>query len=280
MPPGDKHPAADRCRVLLIGVSGCGKTGCLASLANAGYNLRVIDLDDGLDPLISYTRPEFRKTINYVTLQDQVEVTGSEMRPKGGIADAYGETISLLMNWVDDDVNLGPISSWGPEDVLVIDSGTRLAEYMVNHQMMMNPGMTRWEAKGKAVDPMHGLLNNLASGHLKCNIIFIVHVQPLEDAVTGRMTLVPSVGGKILPPKVGSFFNSMLTVADLGQGLQLSKVLRTVSDGSMALKNPAPQVIPYELPLELDADGYATGGMAKFFELVKAHATTEGETHA
>ena len=40
-------------KILLIGKSGAGKTGALASLVAAGYNLRIIDTDKGVRPLRS-----------------------------------------------------------------------------------------------------------------------------------------------------------------------------------------------------------------------------------
>ena len=48
------HQSTDVTKLLLVGDSGSGKTASLAQLANAGYNLRILDYDDGLAIL-----PEF-----------------------------------------------------------------------------------------------------------------------------------------------------------------------------------------------------------------------------
>ena len=48
------HRASEVTKLLLVGDSGSGKTSSLASLANAGYNLRILDFDDGLAILPEY----------------------------------------------------------------------------------------------------------------------------------------------------------------------------------------------------------------------------------
>ena len=39
--------------MMLIGDNGSGKSGAVASLADAGYNIRMLDLDNGIDVLAS-----------------------------------------------------------------------------------------------------------------------------------------------------------------------------------------------------------------------------------
>ena len=51
MPALGQHQSSDIVKMLFIGPSGAGKTGALASLASAGYNLRILDMDNGLDVL-------------------------------------------------------------------------------------------------------------------------------------------------------------------------------------------------------------------------------------
>ncbi len=41
-----------------LGYPGAGKTGSWACLANAGYQLRIIDLDHNLDPLLEFIDEE------------------------------------------------------------------------------------------------------------------------------------------------------------------------------------------------------------------------------
>jgi hypothetical protein len=51
MPSLDKHQSSEFTKLLLEGDSGSGKTGSLASLVAAGFKLRVLDMDNGLDSL-------------------------------------------------------------------------------------------------------------------------------------------------------------------------------------------------------------------------------------
>ena len=58
MPKGSEHKSRKYVKLLYLGDSGTGKTGSLVSLVQAGYKLRVIDLDDGLDALTAHTAPK------------------------------------------------------------------------------------------------------------------------------------------------------------------------------------------------------------------------------
>ena len=51
MPLFDQFAASQTIKALFMGHSGAGKTGALAALAAAGYNVRVLDLDKGVEIL-------------------------------------------------------------------------------------------------------------------------------------------------------------------------------------------------------------------------------------
>jgi len=65
-----KHKSADYTKLMLVGDSGAGKTSALASLANAGYNLRILDFDDGLSILPEFLNKDAVQRVSYVTLKD------------------------------------------------------------------------------------------------------------------------------------------------------------------------------------------------------------------
>ena len=62
------HKSSDYTKLLLVGDSGSGKTSSLAALANAGYNLRILDYDDGLSILPEFLNKDAVKRVSYVTL--------------------------------------------------------------------------------------------------------------------------------------------------------------------------------------------------------------------
>ena len=54
MPPIGSHQSTNSTKLMLLGESGAGKSGALASLVTAGYKLRILDFDNGLDTLKNY----------------------------------------------------------------------------------------------------------------------------------------------------------------------------------------------------------------------------------
>ena len=62
------HTSVDVTKLLLVGDSGSGKTASLATLANAGYKLRILDFDNGLDILPEFLTDTGVNNVSYVSL--------------------------------------------------------------------------------------------------------------------------------------------------------------------------------------------------------------------
>ena len=58
MPSLTQHQSNDYTKMLIIGDSGTGKTGSLTSLVAAGYKLRILDMDNGLETLKQFVQKE------------------------------------------------------------------------------------------------------------------------------------------------------------------------------------------------------------------------------
>lgn len=72
------HHSSKIFKSLYIGDSSVGKTGSLVSLVKAGYFLRILDLDNGLDVLKQYIIKECPDKINnvdYETRRDKYKST-------------------------------------------------------------------------------------------------------------------------------------------------------------------------------------------------------------
>jgi hypothetical protein len=272
----DKHPSSGRTKLLLIGDSGSGKTGALAALANAGYNLRIQDYDAGCDVLRHFVKKQFHKNVEIVTLVDRIKGHKGRAKPKG-IPEAAERGLDLLDKWKYKDpvtsktIDFGSIYDWGPKEVIVIDSLTMMGEAAFRRHLAVN-GRTNENKRqsdwGAAQDIQEGMLQILWSDYVKCNVICTAHIKfiPEDDEVEGSPTHgYPSALGKALPPKVPRYFNSMLKVTTRGSGKSVKRFIRTTSEGATQLKNPAPTIVPAELDLE--------DGLAKFFELVQKSAT-------
>lgn len=271
MPSLDQHQSNVTTKLLLVGNSGSGKTGALASLAAEGYNVRVLDIDNGVDILVDLlTRKdstygsEAWRNVKYQTLTDQMKSVGGRLIPAR--ATVWQKLTQQLVHWkvegplIDGKKevleDLGPIVSWTPKEVLVIDSLSMLGKAAMYSGMAMNnrlgqkPAWTDY-ADGQAI--LEPLLEMLYDDGVKCNVIINTH---LHD--TAKMNepsrLFPNTGtGRALEPKVGRYFNTILLAKKEGKS---HKIFTETSD-PIDLKTPAPGRVRKSYPLET--------GLAEFF---------------
>lgn len=259
MPSLDTHPSFSNVKLLYIGASGSGKTGSLASLA-AKYQLFIQDYDNGLDVLLDpkILPPEQRKNVHYVTLTDKLEDDGNGIAiakdPK-----AFSRGLQLLSRWKDGTEDFGPISTWGPDRILVIDSitfqGKATMRYVqhINGKTGKRPSQPIW---GDAIDRQEGLLQLLYADNIKCHVIITAHIReidlnekkadPDDEGYIPDVQAFPSFLGRQLPGNAGRYFNSMIAATVMGT----KRVIRTRTLGNLALKISTPSKVPSELPLE------------------------------
>ena len=246
---------------LLIGDQGTGKTAATSYLANEGYELFYADFDDGLAiiPQIIKSK-EARARIHYKTLTDKLHTIGDGVYCDG-CPEAASTFQALLSGWVDGSKSYGPLHTWGPERVLVIDSLTRLGESLMRYHLFLNgrngkkPFVGDW---GDAMENMQAILSLLYSTSIKCNVIVNAHISYItrdtgEDNAKGDDIKVekgyPSALGSKLPPKVGGYFNNVLMVKSMTIGQITTRQIITQSDGLIELKCPAIG-LPHRLPHE------------------------------
>lgn len=293
MPPLRLHQSNNFTKLLLIGNSGTGKTGALASLAEAGYYLRVLDFDNGLDilknflkaskaPLIGNIHPLDR--VDFITVTDKFKSVGGKPTPVS--ADAFPRALDYLSNWTnknqkvkgvdangkpanipipaDQVFDLGDPAEWGQDAILVIDSLTFFCNAALRYQLRMNgrPVGPIYESDWlQAQQLMESVLGMIYSESFATNVIVCAHIDERTDKETKKTTAFPVGLGKALGPKIGRFFNSMLEVRRTGAGTTLKRSIHTVPDGLLELKNPTPLgVLPkYDI----------STGLADFFKAVR-----------
>jgi hypothetical protein len=271
MPKLGDHQSKTSTKMLFIGDSGAGKTGALASLAAVDYRLHIADLDNGLDVLKNLLtdnssqyfkqNPKCAENVDYVTITDKMKNVNGRLVP--GTATAWTRTIKLLMDWTDGDLKLGPITTWGPKDILVIDSLTMLSTAALNMILSMNgrlgqrPHQSDW---GDGQQLVEGLLQMLYDEGVQCNVIVCCHITFLGEE-GGPLRGYPNTLGKALPPKVGRYFNSALMARTVGQGTMQKRKILTNTSGIIELKNTAPMRVLPEYPLET--------GLAQYFAAVR-----------
>lgn len=293
MPALTAHQSSSTVKMLLIGDSGSGKTGALASLAAAGYNLRIIDLDNGLDILKNYltdpaspyykANPDAGKNVRFVTLTEKMKNLGGRIVPAS--ATVWSKTIGLLDNWTEkeedgQEIKLGPISKWTPQDVLVIDSLSFLSTAALHFGLQLQGALmatrTQNEARrdvGTAQNLLRDILAMLFDSSVKCNVIVISHItfvddkggKPGTDENSSMSNGYPSAIGRALSPHIPRYFNSVLIARTYGSGSSAKHKLYTgaqsVGGQLINAKTSAPLLVKTEYPLE--------SGLADYFKAVK-----------
>ncbi len=266
MPTLDHFVAKNTHKVLLLGHSGVGKTGLLGSLLNAGYRLFVIDFDNNLEILTDpqVCKPEFRKNLIYQTFTDKLK--GARALPDG-VPQAAQKALSCLDDWKEDGKSLGNPYSWGPKDVLVLDSLTMFGECLKRYIAALNGHQGRALSQpdwGEAMRIQEDVIASLCGEQMKCNVVIIAHLVPgrdanMEGAVIADGKWFPSALGSKLPPKIPRYFNSVLKLEKSGTGANVKRVLKTCATFDVDLKNPSPSRVPPEMEPDL----------AKYFRLLE-----------
>ena len=137
MAPLTQHLGSQFVKLLYLGDSGTGKTGSLTSLVEAGYKLRILDLDNGLDVLKAFVTkecPDKLVNIDYETRRDKYKATAVGAAVSG-MPKAFIESLGLMTKWTDGTFP----SEWGPECIFIIDSLTGLGKAALEWAKGMNP---------------------------------------------------------------------------------------------------------------------------------------------
>jgi hypothetical protein len=250
--------------MLLMGDSGSGKTGSLTSLVAAGYKLRILDMDNGLEALKQYVLrecPENIGNVEYRTLRDKYKATagGSSVvgQPK-----AFVEAYKMLDRWKYDDVDLGSPSEWGPDTILVLDSLTLLSDAAYDWAEAFTPIGKKGERDNRAVygnaqDGIELFLKTITSESFETNVIVIAHVKYIDNPDNTRKGY-PTTVGKALSPQVPIYFNTV-ALCETGRGGQ--RTIQTVATAMIDLKNPK----PFDMLPKYDI----STGLADFFKVLR-----------
>ncbi len=253
MPLASEHETSEFRKLMLIGNSGAGKTGALAPLVAAGYELRIIDLDAGLDALINHVKeidPKLLTKIQYQSYRDKIK-----MGPTGpkivGSPKTYINTLAALEHWPDDDSDP---AEWGKDKILVIDSLTNLGRAAFQWARAIHPlSVSGKQAEGRswyfmAQNLLEDLIANVTSDAFKTNVIIISHIEMTDrnGIIKGYISAI----GKALGPKLPVFFNTLLLSETKGTGKNIKRLIHTIPTALIDVKNPVPMRIEAEYPIE------------------------------
>lgn len=257
MPSLEGANASTIVKLLLIGDSGTGKTGAIASLVKAGYKVHILDFDNkiagGILPiLVKRDAPEMLKNIDYEPLRDKLKA--SALGPiLDGIPQSFTKGLALLDKWSDGTIP----RTWGPEHILVVDSLTFMSDGAFNWAKSMNPSAKdprQWFYT--AQQAVEGTLALMTSADFNTNLIVIAHVS-WQDRPDGTMKGYPASVGKALGPTIPAYFENMA----LCQTTAGKRTIQTVPTALVDLKNPAAFKMAPSLPIET--------GLADFFKTLR-----------
>jgi hypothetical protein len=269
MPDLLNFASTQKTNLLLLGDSGAGKTGSMASLVQAGYNLRVLDFDNGietlagvlLDPKSPYSQPRPDQII-YEPITDKMRNQNGKLVPRQ--AKAWQRAVGLLENWKTDTHDLGSITTWGPQDILVIDSLTNAGNCAMNFVLAMNarlgqqPHQSDWYQGQQLLEQ---LLQTLYDEAVKCNVIVCCHITYIGEE--GRPDKgYPASLGKALSPKIGRYFNHMIMVRTVGKDHRII----TGSTNLVELKTTIPYRVKPEYPIST--------GLADYFAAIRENPSS------
>lgn len=269
MPTLTHHQSNEYTKLLIEGDSGSGKTGALTSLVAAGYKLRILDMDNGLETLKQFILkecPDKIENVEFRTLRDKRKAS-----PLGPIIDgqpsAFIKALNMLDRWKyknedGTETDLGVPAEWGPDCILVIDSLTFLSDAAFDFREPLSPKGASGKYDIRAVykdaqDAVENVLALLTSESFRTNVIVISHIRYVDNP-DGTKKGYPTAVGSALSPQIPRYFNSVALCQTSAGG---KRTIQTVATAMIDLKNPKPFAMAPTYPIE--------NGLAEFFKVLR-----------
>lgn len=261
MPSLADHPSGQVIKLLNIGESKTGKTGALASLAKAGYNLYILDYDNGLDIIQTALRadPAALRRVTYETLRDTIQMSGGVPKLKPPIH-AYKDAGKALTEW-----NAG---SFTPRDVLVLDTLTTFSEAAFNEATSLGGRLNQrpqLQDYGWMADSVKLFIEMITDPGLNCHVIVNTHIRYFsgneEDQTQAKG--LPNAKGQEISRVVSRYFNSVVLTRSQGSGPATKRLITTQPQGVVEVATSAPHSVKPTYPVET--------GLADLFKDILGH---------
>ena len=191
----------------------------------------VLDFDNGLDILHSYIEEYKAGNLDYFSFDVENQETPTLAR-------------NILRHWKTD-VDLGPVTEWGSDKVIVIDSASLYGECLLAHSKKSDGRMRYFDAGQE----LKQVIQFLTGPQVKCNVIVNTHIQTIEND-QGLIKGYPQMIGSAVSKAIGRYFNNLWRLDSKRMGRESVPIIRTKSDSFMALKCSAPKVVEAEHPLD------------------------------
>jgi hypothetical protein len=267
MPNLAQHQSNNLVKLLLVGDAKSGKTSSLVSLVEADYQLRILDMDNLLDPLkyqVLARCPKKIGNVEFRTLRDKRKMT-----PTGPMIDgpprAFIDAIRMFDHWKYDDVDLGRPADWGDNAILVVDSLSRLCDAAFDWRETLTPRGRSGEYDKRATyadaqNAVEDVLAGLTSPLFQTNLIVIGHGQ-YQPQVIGPDKIFPQGIGQKLSPRIPAYFPNYIRYINRGG----RRTIQLESDPQIDLATAKPLELK-SLPTET--------GLATLFEALREVPST------
>ena len=239
-----EFPDSRPVKMLLLGRSGAGKTGAMLSLVKAGYQLYIIDFDNGVDFLqkaIKHECPELAYNVDVEMFRDRYKIgpAGPQVLKANALIRA-GRQIDKWLTEVE----------WTPKHILVIDSLTHMGR--ATRAFVESSIPTRGKPDTRSVylngQPLIlDILVTVTDAAFAGSLICISHVAS-KDIKDERQNIIRtdkyvSALGPALGEQIPTLFNTMILSSTVGSGSGTKHQLHTVPNGELDLRNPAPMLL-------------------------------------
>lgn len=254
MPTLDNHQSDQYTKLLYIGDSSTGKTGSLVSLLTANYKLKILDLDNGLDPLVQYGRKAQcdLSLVEFETIRDVYRSSKGGPVIKGQ-PKAFTTSLDKLTEWSEIE---------DPNCFFVLDTLGTFGRSAFEWAKGLNPiakDPRQWYFT--AQQAVESTISLITGADFKMNVIVISHVN-YKELIEGIHKGYPSAVGTALGPQLPKYFNTLILAESYGSGTNVKRKIKTVPNGVIDLKIPSPEA-SHEYPLET--------GLADIIKLLKGN---------
>lgn len=224
-------------KILLIGPSGAGKSRSTATFADWAARQKparrvfVLFTENSTETFLGYWRDQGKdippnihwhvvttKPIPFASILDGAKKTGmlaykaitELVDPNRSINNPSLKILEVLADFSDQRTGekFGSIDSWGPEDMLIIDSLSELANAFMKTVIGNKPTASQPDY-GVAQNNLLNFLRYLTQGFAP-TLVMTAHVQRQQDEITGGIKLMTKAIGKAMADDIPQLFSETI----------------------------------------------------------------------
>lgn len=245
-------------RVLVYGDPASGKTGAIAQLANAGYRILLLDLDQNSRVIGSFLKPGHADI--FIHTFGVAKMTGTNLFAgnKGEAAQAALKEMrtfcQMLQHWKTESEDLGPTSAMTAKDVIVVDSGTFLGELLFMAAKADPEANKHTPTQYRLAGEYYSaILDYLCGNKVGASVVVLTHITQTGDKDSdgkfiGKPRDIPVAIGEKMSKRMPSYFSDIwrLEVDRTGQ-----RKFRTAATAFEGLRTSNPSKIKGEEPFDM-----------------------------